>query len=873
MDFSEAFRLLTHNEPFPWQSRLYDHFTGDRFPKTASLPTGLGKTSIIAVWLIALANYPDRIPRRLVYVVNRRTVVDQTTDEVQNYRNQLQGDPALSRMTSSLSALCSADLGGKSPLAISTLRGQFADNREWSVDPARPAVICGTVDMIGSRLLFSGYGIGWKSKPLHAGFLAQDTLLIHDESHLEQPFQNLLESIENEQRLGEQSGELPWRKLRVLELTATPRSSGNGAHETPFVLTPADLQNTIVRQRVHAAKGLTLTPLKDAKKSGAELAEVAQQHRDSGAAILIYARAVEDVTTVRTHLLKKGVCEDSMALLTGTMRGLERDELVTKPVFGRFLNSTVPAGNTVYLISTSAGEVGVNITSDHLICDLTPFDSMAQRFGRLNRFGTRDDATITVLHPATFEANQFDDRRERTLRLLQNLDGDASPHALASLDAGERTAAFTPTPTILPATEILYDTWALTSIRDRLPGRPPVEPFLHGLADWDPPETQVAWREEVCIVRGSLLESHPASDLLDLFPILPHEVLKDRSDRVFDRLKKLKKAIALPDAPVWIVSDDGLVETNWTIATLIVEDKSVIEGKLILLPPELGGLNGVGMLDPDADSEKSLDVGDVRDERVRRWEDSDGNNSGDLDGPERSNEGLHLIYGIDTRPDSDESEEPLVGRRYWNWYKKSQEGERTTARKLPVLWSVHVADVVAQARNIVGKLPLTDELRTSVILAAEFHDHGKRRRVFQNLLGNPNPETLWAKSGGRWSPVAEDYRHELGSLIDLNEPDERDRCQYSDPLARYNALSTEMQHLVLHLIATHHGWARPHFAANHALDPERSGAETVVAETPRRFARLQRRFGRWGLAYLESLLRAADWAASANPSEYVEVEV
>ncbi len=41
----------------------------------------------------------------------------------------------------------------------------------------------------------------------------------------------------------------------------------------------------------------------------------------------------------------------------------------------------------------------------------------------------------------------------------------------------------------------------------------------------------------------------------------------------------------------------------------------------------------------------------------------------------------------------------------------------------------------------------------------------------------------------------------------------------------------------------------------------------VAQEVPRRFARLQRRFGRWGLAYLESLLRAADALASAEPGE------
>ena len=39
-----------------------------------------------------------------------------------------------------------------------------------------------------------------------------------------------------------------------------------------------------------------------------------------------------------------------------------------------------------------------------------------------------------------------------------------------------------------------------------------------------------------------------------------------------------------------------------------------------------------------------------------------------------------------------------------------------------------------------------------------------------------------------------------------------------------------------------------------------------------RFAALQKRFGRWGLAYVESLVRAADYAASAQPSQVVEVE-
>ena len=80
IDFDRAFRGLTGHAPFPWQRALYERFVAGKIPKSCDLPTGLGKTSVVAVWTIALAQFPDRIPRRLVYVVNRRTVVDQTTE-------------------------------------------------------------------------------------------------------------------------------------------------------------------------------------------------------------------------------------------------------------------------------------------------------------------------------------------------------------------------------------------------------------------------------------------------------------------------------------------------------------------------------------------------------------------------------------------------------------------------------------------------------------------------------------------------------------------------------------------------------------------------------------------------------------------------
>ena len=67
---------------------------------------------------------------------------------------------------------------GSLPVAVSTLRGELADNEEWKADPARPAIIVGTIDMIGSKLLFSGYGDGRYRRSQHAGLIGQDSFII-----------------------------------------------------------------------------------------------------------------------------------------------------------------------------------------------------------------------------------------------------------------------------------------------------------------------------------------------------------------------------------------------------------------------------------------------------------------------------------------------------------------------------------------------------------------------------------------------------------------------------------------------------------------------------------------------------------------------
>ena len=846
LTFAETFKHLTGNAPFPWQERMYAHFIAGEWDeiKTCQIPTGLGKTSVVAVWLIALATHPEKMPRRLVYVVNRRTVVDQTTDEVEKYRNQLVDNSHLSELRKQLSGLCALELNGEPPLALSTLRGQFADNREWSTDPCRPAVIAGTVDMIGSRLLFSGYGIGFKSRPLHAGFLGQDALLVHDEAHLEPAFQALVESIRTEQSRCNEFG-----KFHVMELTATSR----GENE-PFTLKQDDNKNKTVLQRMHAAKKLHLEPLKDPKKLAEQIASQALQFKDSGLAVLVFVRTVEDVLRVRDKLPK-----DQVAMLTGTLRGKERDELVSKnPAFKRFLPKPPEdaATGTVYLVCTSAGEVGVNISADHLVCDLSTFESMAQRFGRVNRFGNRTDTEIHVICSTEHKEEAYKQRLERTLELLKKLDGNASPDALGKLPSEERSDAFAPTPTILPTSDMLFDAWALTSVKGKLPGRPSVEPYLHGLpSEWQPPETQVAWRQEVEEVTGDLLVEYVPAELLSEYPLKPHELLREPSYRAFDRFAKMAKRLEGTTVPVWLLNEDGSVEPLTLSEIANKDEKDRINGKTVILSPSAGGLSQ-GMLDGDAEAPAngSLDVADEwRIEGIRQ------RIRGLNDEVDEEARGMHEVIAVRLPSENEDDEQDV-----WRWFRIGNEGDRAATK--PVLWEVHVGDVERNTARIVDALPLSGELKEAVKLAAKLHDHGKLRGLFQRVLGNANyPRESLAKSGNkRGGILKETYRHEFGSLLDAQK-------KFAELEASVPGTG-ETWDLVLHLIATHHGRARPHFPSSEVFDPENTQveAERIASEVPRRFARLQRKYGRWGLAYLESLLRAGDWAASSKPSEFVE---
>jgi CRISPR-associated endonuclease/helicase Cas3 len=291
IDFGKCFRQLTGNDPFDWQRRLFQKFINGDFPDACDVPTGLGKTSVMAIWLIALAyllkERARKIPLRLVYVVDRRVIVGQATAEAENLLKKL--NEALSDESNPLHLLAqtfraASMKGQESMIALSTLRGQKADNREWCLDPSRPAIIIGTVDMIGSRLLFTGYGkVGINHRSLQAGLLGQDSLIVIDEAHLSPCFVATQLDIRNFVRQ-----EHSLRPFHVMSLSATLGGAGN----TLALDEERECRNETAERRLNARKHIEWLPFDQRAKAKAGKKATPPEIREALAERLV-SRAIQ----------------------------------------------------------------------------------------------------------------------------------------------------------------------------------------------------------------------------------------------------------------------------------------------------------------------------------------------------------------------------------------------------------------------------------------------------------------------------------------------------------------------------------------------------------------------------------------------------
>ncbi|MEH1016870.1 type I-U CRISPR-associated helicase/endonuclease Cas3, partial [Micromonospora sp. CPCC 206060] len=489
-------------EPFPWQQALLDRILAEgRWPDVIDVPTGLGKTSVLDVSVFVAALRPDLAKRRTFFVVDRRLVVDEAHEHAVRLNRALQtaSTPICARVAEALRA--EGDEDGP-VLTVTRMRGGATWDRIWLERPDRYAIIAGTVDQVGSRLLFRGYGVNEYGRSIDAALVGTDSLIVVDEAHLAEAFRATVTAA-----LNLDDWPLGLRPALVIMSATTPDDTGRQL--IVHSITDRDRHHPVAGGRLTAPKRLRLVEVATSRRKASldvprALADLTLRLTPEG----VVAVVVNTVSRARAvfELLNKEV---EAILLTGRGRGIDRELLLAgyydRIRVGRDYDDRRP----FVIVATQTIEVGANIDVDALVTDSASLPALIQRLGRLNRLGLRDvPAPAYVVHDSSTDDEDpvYGQARLTTWRwlteqapisTLKNLhaaaDGlPASPAALRTMAATAPPEASIArpvhVPVLLPPT---LDAWTRTSPTPH--PDPPIAPYLHGITDEVPPVT-IAWR-------------------------------------------------------------------------------------------------------------------------------------------------------------------------------------------------------------------------------------------------------------------------------------------------------------------------------------------------------------------------------------------
>lgn len=619
-DFAEYFRAVHGVDPYPWQQRLLEFvYREKRWPALLDLPTGSGKTSSLDVATFALAldahSSPETrwAPRRIAIVVDRRTIVDQTFMRARKIADALASAPddgaALGRVASALRRVAGSD--ATSPLAAVVLRGGLARDDGWAHSPTQPALIVSTVDQVGSRMLFRGYGVSQRMQPVHAGLFANDVLLLLDEVHLSTAFDDTLRYLERYRQ--HESSAIPQR-WHVARLSATAETAQG---DVRFELDAADRSANGLRQRLNSPKPVKCVAVapNEFDKRVVELVRNQLQRRKRLGVVVNTVRTARAIYKELERSFGAAGRRDAepsadVRLVTGRMRPLDRETLEAE--LAAALRPDAERQHPIIVVATQCIEAGADYDFDWMLCECATIDALVQRFGRLDRAGLTADCEGVIVYRKESDDPVYGAASSTTWQWLQQAAqggvisfGAGFAEASARADAGKKKRAecradAIHAPVLLPA---VLDAWAQTS-PPRQSNEPDVALWLHGVRR---PEynVSVVWRRDVS---ESLLQSDPeeAVERVVAMPPLSSEALEVPLWAARAWLRRLVDDGTIADVPLRgeEASDGNATKEKATGASrcfvrwsagdrsAVVSDDSdaIRSGDTIIVPCDYGGL-------------------------------------------------------------------------------------------------------------------------------------------------------------------------------------------------------------------------------------------------------------------------------------------
>ena len=949
--FDEFFAAVNRgHQPFAWQRRLVSYLAHQRrWPARISAPTGSGKTAVIEAHVFAVAltageREPERrLPRRLSLVVDRRALVDDQYDHAcavaRSLRDASAGGRVLAAVADALrkmrevAAVDEGTIDGDAPpgddlpaigpgdsLTVVMLRGGVPPSTSWRDDPLGCMVVCATPDMWGSRLLMRGYGASRYARPREAGLLAYDSAVVVDEAHLARQLLHTARRIAGLEATAIKR--LPVARLQVVEVTATPAEGGEAqsVRVEPQDLGSVTEADELLAQRLGRPKPLSLvevrwpaTNARERQELAARIADLAIGAREKygptvGCVVNTIALAVE-VAGALQRLGRTSAHSYSLEVIVGRkrpfdVRRLRRD----RP--GLF---TTRGDRTLdFVVATQTIEVGIDMDLSALVTELAPGAAIAQRAGRVNRLGARQETEVVVLVPPSDHGPL----------------PDAPPYASDDLVASEvwlrgRAAdanGLAPWSVCLdpPPGQVLrrmllqrpemWDAWLWARTSDDLVEDPDLDVWL---SDDLEPDQDISF-----VVRQALPDDEASAVALlrqtlprakEAFPVplnTAKEVLGSKSDDagessllvvrgdeaftvVGPRLLRPGDVVVVDSAMACFRS--GVVVSDGDETAPDVLEEGTDERDDPFLIRIAAGAPALAQCDQDSVDVLLSDLAGVvdahpRDGRVRRHEMAEilRQFAGVIPGANavRLREAASRLDGPIYRTDmamapraSDSVPEWIVIKAMQGSAAGDELRQEWLAANRQVPLDEHQEAVAARAGDIGLRIGLEPALVAIFERAGHLHDSGKRDERFQALLrdGQDGPDDgtpqLLAKSGLRTpgearsararSSIPAGWRHEQLSAADAwqalddVDPDGRD--------------------LIVRLIGTTHGRGRGSFpqTSTHLIAQADGAAQSAellydAGEWDALVERTHAVWGLWGCAYLEALVRAADCQVSGE---------
>ena len=706
----------------------------------------------------------------------------------------------------------------------------------------------------------------------------------------------------------------------VVALTATGDSIGNR-----FDLDADDMTHAEIKKRLEALKPLSISnvetnnPTRAVTEATKELLDTLELDSENARGILVFVNSPRTALAVAKALRSRCDCE--IVVATGRIRGAEARKTVSA-IMKRMKagSSDFPErqGNKhLLVIATQTLEVGADLDADYMITEACGFRALTQRLGRLNRFGLRPHARAVYVHVEPKDGNWpvYGTEPTQVLEQLQVAEGfdeevDMSPGNIGHV-LGDLPAESTDAPVLAAA--LLWE-WTKTSAPP--PGEAPVEPYFSGFLEQGR-DVEIIWRAHVP-EPGNRIWPRISPD--EVVSIPAFEAQKELADADCIRVasdqttaEQVPKGdrgepVLRPGDTVVVSCKTAKLNDNghWDpTAKELTMDASLLGSGLVISSSTLPNLYGkvpadlraamddlVVCFDDASDASQPEEIesaarrfcvelvnSDVppsfdQDDRRDDWNEfarklRDGIESQDLPQvivePDREAPRLALLRerGLTSRVSFDEYDELSIAD--------------------PVSLEAHGNDTARIARRIACAEGISRRTAEVIEIAARLHDVGKADLRFQNWLNphrdHPGPVAKSDIPRSQW----ESWRVASGWPRGGRHEELSRRLAQAWLAEGDQGFDENEQALLLHLVVAHHGNGRPlvtpvsdrngvkvDYQINGRDVEAKADLSVVDWDQPARFAALNSRYGCWGLALLEAVVRQADHLVS-NKAQKLEI--